>query len=136
MRESEADRLVAQMPVDRLREATRERLRVGALTEAGITTVGDVLGRATSLSRVPGVGEVTARGMLGAAETLRTLAREDARVTLDPARRDLAATRLLGALHTWEVLGRRPRRPTSSPSPRCSCPSPTASPRPRPTWPS
>ncbi|WP_134772952.1 DEAD/DEAH box helicase [Ornithinimicrobium flavum] len=104
VRESEADRLVAQMPVDRLREATRERLRVGALTEAGITTVGDVLARGTSLSRVPGVGEVTARRMLGAAETLRTLAREDARVTLDPARRDPAATRLLGALHTWEML--------------------------------
>jgi superfamily II DNA or RNA helicase len=92
------------MPVDRLREATRERLRVGALTDVGITTVGAVLARGARLSDVPGVGEVTARRMLGAAETLRTLAREDARVTLDPSRRDLAATRLLGALHTWEVL--------------------------------
>ncbi len=97
-------RLLRQMPVERLREATRERLRVGPLAEAGITTVEDVLGRGMTIRLVPGVGEVTARRTLGAAETLRTLAREDAAVTLDPHDRTPEAARLLAALHTWEVL--------------------------------
>ena len=104
VREGKALELLGQMPVDRLREATRERLRVNALVEHGITTVRDVLARGQRLHAVPGVGEVTGRRMLGAAETLRTMAREDSAVTLDPAHRTGEATRLLVALHTWEVL--------------------------------
>lgn len=104
VRDTAVDRLLAQMPVERLRDATRERLRVTALQEAGLTTVRDVLDRGLLVRGVPGVGEVTARRMVGAAETLRTLAREDAAVTLDPTDRTPEAGHLLRALHTWEVL--------------------------------
>ncbi|WP_139720941.1 DEAD/DEAH box helicase [Serinicoccus chungangensis] len=99
-----ADRLLAQMPVERLREATGERLRIGALTEAGITTVQQVLERGADLDAVPNVGPVTARRMRGAAQTLHTLALDDAPVRLDPDDRTPQATRLLGRLHTWDLL--------------------------------
>ena len=96
--------LLAQMPVDRLREATGERLRITALTEAGVTTVQQVLDRGPTLDSIPGVGPVTAQRMRGAAHTLRTLAVEDAPIRLDPDDRSPEASRLLERLHTWEVL--------------------------------
>lgn len=99
-----AARLLGQMPVDRLREATRERLRVNALIDAGITTVGAALEQGERLQRVEGVGELTARRMLGAAETLRALAEGEATVTIDPHDRTPQAAGLLTALHTWEVV--------------------------------
>ncbi|WP_131104299.1 DEAD/DEAH box helicase [Ornithinimicrobium sufpigmenti] len=104
VRADAAARLLALMPVDRLREATRERLRVNALVDAGITTVGAALGQGNRLARIDGVGELTARRMLGAAETLRALAQDDATVTVDPHDRTPQAARLLTALHTWEVV--------------------------------
>lgn len=104
VREAEVTRLLAEMPVERLREATRERLRVGMLEAAGLGTVLAVLERGPALAALPGVGDVTARRMLGAAETLAALAREGARVTLDQQERTPESTELLRALHTWEVL--------------------------------
>ena len=104
VRAAAAARLLGQMPVDRLREATRERLRVSALVEADITTVGQILDQGHRLPRIEGVGELTARRMLGAAKTLRALAEDDATVSLDPHDRTPEAGRLLTALHTWEVL--------------------------------
>ncbi|WP_202879770.1 SNF2-related protein [Ornithinimicrobium pratense] len=104
VRAAAAARLLAQMPVDRLREATRERLRVGALVDAGITTVGAALDQGHRLHRIDGVGELTARRMLGAARTLRGLAEDDAAVIIDPHDRTPEAARLLTALHTWEVV--------------------------------
>lgn len=106
VRAEAAARLLAQMPVDRLREATRERLRVTALLDAGITTVGQVLVQGGRLHRLEGVGELTARRMLGAAETLRRLAENEAVVTIDPHDRTPAAGRLLAALRTWELVRR------------------------------
>lgn len=99
-----ADRLLAQMPVDRLREATRERLRVTALVDAGISTVGQAIEQGDRLPWIDGVGELTARRMLGAAETLRGLAQDDATVTIDPHDRTPQVARLLTALHAWEVV--------------------------------
>ncbi len=104
VRDAAARDLLGQMPVERLREVTRERLRVGALLEAGITTVRAVLEAGERIERLPGVGELTARRMLGAAESLRGLARADAAVTVDPQDRSPEAAHLLAALHTWEVL--------------------------------
>ncbi|MFK5689150.1 DEAD/DEAH box helicase [Ornithinimicrobium sp. LYQ92] len=104
VRGAAADLLLSGMPVDRLREATGERLRIGALREAGITTVGQVLDRSGDLTGLPGVGAVTARRMLGAAQALRTLALQDAVVRPDPHRRFPEVAALLRALHTWEVL--------------------------------
>jgi hypothetical protein len=39
VRKREVRRLVSEMPVDRLKDATRDRLRIGPLTDAGNTTV-------------------------------------------------------------------------------------------------
>ena len=103
VREAAAARLLGQMPVDRLRDATRERLRVSALVEVGITTVGAVLEQGGRLSLIEGVGELTGRRMLGAAETLRRLAEDEATVSIDPHDRTREVAHLLEALHTWEV---------------------------------
>ncbi|MGO0577545.1 DEAD/DEAH box helicase [Ornithinimicrobium panacihumi] len=104
VRSAEATRLLEGMPLDRLREATRERLRVGALTEAGLRTVQDVLTWGERIRAIPGVGEVTGLRMLGAAASLHRMAREDAKVELDPHRRSGEGAELLAALHTWEVV--------------------------------
>ncbi|AXH95420.1 DEAD/DEAH box helicase [Ornithinimicrobium avium] len=104
VRDAAVLRLLEAMPVERLRTVTRERLRVGALADAGITTVRAVLEAGQALERLPGVGELTARRMVGAAESLRGLARADASVRLDPQDRTPEAEQLLAALHTWEVL--------------------------------
>ena len=39
-----------EMPVERLKDATRGRLRIGALTDAGITTVQQVLDHGARIS--------------------------------------------------------------------------------------
>ncbi|WP_237768033.1 DEAD/DEAH box helicase [Serinicoccus sp. CNJ-927] len=102
-KDSQVAALLAQMPVDRLREATAERLRVGALEEAGVRTVQQVVEHA-DLAAVPGVGPLTAQRMLGAAHTLRALAHESTTLRLDPDDHTPQATELLVRLHTWEVL--------------------------------
>ncbi|WP_151524028.1 DEAD/DEAH box helicase [Serinicoccus kebangsaanensis] len=104
VREAAVGRLLEQMPVDRLREATGERLRISALQEAGVRSVQQVLDRGGDLADVPGVGAVTAARMRGAAQTLRSLALEDTPLRLDPDDRSPEATDLLRRLHTWEVL--------------------------------
>ena len=103
LRAANASRLLAQMPLERLREATRERLRVNALADAGITDVHQLLARGMSIQAIPGIGEVTARRMLGAAQTLHTLAQQDASITLDPSDRIPEAGHLLARLRHWEV---------------------------------
>src|SRR3546814_15757120 len=52
VRQAEARKLVAEMPVERLKDATNGQLRISALTAAGIKTVHQVLdqsGRILSL---------------------------------------------------------------------------------------
>lgn len=105
VREAVVTNLLAGMPVDRLRQATGERLRIGALQEAGISTVAGVLEQEDALEHLPGVGPVTARRMIGAAQTLRALALQDVTLRPDPADRRPEMGELLRALHTWEVVG-------------------------------
>lgn len=60
VRKHEVRRLLADMPVERLKEATRDRLRIGPLTEAGLNTVQAVLERGSLISHLPGIGATTA----------------------------------------------------------------------------
>ncbi|QJW36919.1 DEAD/DEAH box helicase [Cellulosimicrobium protaetiae] len=86
-----------------LRDVTRERLRLGALADAGVRTVGEVarLGRA-GLERVPDVGPQTATHLLAAAEQVARAVRESLRFRIDLTPRDPVATALVQALHTLD----------------------------------
>lgn len=73
---------LALVPVARLGETTDRNLRLTAVQAAGYTTAADLLGvDAATLDAIPGVGEATARGVVGAVDQLAKAA-----VTLRPLR--------------------------------------------------
>ena len=113
VREAQVRRELGAMPLERLREATTERLRVGPLTDAGYTRVGELLPLTEEeLARIPGVGEASGRALRGALDQLIAASQQDIRfrLALDPG--DKAAGALLTSLARYravhEVLG--PRR--------------------------
>lgn len=66
------DRLLDQLPVSALRQASAGRIRIDGLEEAGITTVAQVAASPTGrLVQIPGIGARTAGRLHAAAETLR-----------------------------------------------------------------
>lgn len=93
------------MPIDRVKDVTAGRLRLGALAQHGYGTVAAVLRAGPRpLLSVPGVGEATAQGVCGAAEQIARAVRESmqVRIDLDPANPTLTA--LLGAIRVWEEI--------------------------------
>ncbi|MFI5953041.1 SNF2-related protein [Cryptosporangium sp. NPDC051539] len=108
VREAEVRRVLEGLPVDALKQATRDRLRLGALTDGHVTTVQQVLDRGPSLDALPGVGETSARRMLGAASELRRITHEETPVRIDVEKRPPEATELLHRLAEWDA-GRQTR---------------------------
>ncbi|QNG35565.1 ATP-dependent helicase [Geodermatophilaceae bacterium NBWT11] len=106
VRADETKALVASMPVERLKDATRDRLRVNALLDAGIRTVQQVLDSEARLQRLPGVGVKTADRMVGAAMALWQATYDDMPARLDMKRRSPAATTLLRDLAAWDAVRR------------------------------
>lgn len=104
VRKYEVRRLLADMPVERLKEATRDRLRIGPLTEAGLNTVQVVLDRGTLLSHLPGIGATTATRMRGAAQTLWQTTYDETPVRIDIKSRTPEATELLRRLAAWDAI--------------------------------
>ncbi|WIB61435.1 DEAD/DEAH box helicase [Curtobacterium sp. MCLR17_007] len=102
-RDAAAQDALADMDIDRLREATGDQLRLTALRDAGVSTVGAVLRHPVFPGQFSGVGEVTAARINGAAQALASAAREDAVVRIDVQRRDDQTLRLVAALQTWEA---------------------------------
>ena len=86
-----------------LRDVTRERLRLGALADAGVRTVGEVarLGR-DGLEKLPEIGPQTATHLLAAAEQVARAVRESLRFRIDLTPTDPVATALVQALHTLD----------------------------------
>jgi superfamily II DNA or RNA helicase len=86
-----------------LRDVTRERLRLGALADAGVRTVGEVarLGRG-GLEKLPEIGPQTATHLLAAAEQVARAVRESLRFRIDLTPTDPVATALVQALHTLD----------------------------------
>jgi len=104
VRKCEVRRLVSEMPVERLREATRDRLRIGPLADAGITTVQAVLDRGATLEHLPGIGATTATRMRGAAQTLWQTTYDEMPVRVDIKNRSSEATELLRRLSAWDAM--------------------------------
>lgn len=104
VRSAETARLVREMPVERLKEATRDRLRISALLDAGITDVLAVIAKQSALTTLPGVGYTTARSMVGAARTLWQATYDEMPIRLDLARRSDEASTLLRRLTAWDPV--------------------------------
>lgn len=104
VRKREVRSILAEMPVERLREATRDRLRVGPLTDAGVTTVQAVIDRGPQLEYLPGIGATTATRMRGAAQALWQTTYEEMPVRIDLKNRTSEATNLLRLLGVWDAM--------------------------------
>ncbi|WP_069169799.1 DEAD/DEAH box helicase [Streptomyces griseus] len=104
-------REIAGIPAARLGEVTEGRLRLGALEQAGYTTVGQVhaAGR-YELRQIPGVGAQTADQALAAAGQIAHAVRDTVAVRLDVDAADTATTALVVALHRLAGAGDDARR--------------------------
>ncbi|MBM7829349.1 hypothetical protein JOE59_000054 [Agromyces cerinus] len=103
LRRTEADRLIAEMPVERIKEATRERVRVAPLADAGIRTVRDVFLAGDRLQHLPGIGVTTATRIRGAAQTIWEATLEEVPVRINPAERTAEASALIRSIAEWDV---------------------------------
>ena len=99
------DRALAGMPLETLRAASQGRLNLAPLLAAGYTTVGQLPDEA-ALTRLPGIGQASARALRAAADTVRADVAEETRfrIELDPS--NAAATHLLQALDRHDLLRR------------------------------
>ncbi|MFC8537655.1 DEAD/DEAH box helicase [Streptomyces sp. NPDC057249] len=102
---------LAAIPVSRLKDVTEGRLRLGAIEQAGFTTVGRVYGAGRyELRQVPGVGAQTADQALAAAGGIAHAVRDTVAVRMDVDDRNEAVTALLGALYGLVAAGPDARR--------------------------
>lgn len=103
VRQAEARKLVAEMPVERLKDATNGQLRISALIGAGIKTVQQVLDQGGRILSLPGVGEITGNRMVGAARTIWQTTVDEMPVRIDIKNRSASATTLLKAMRAWDA---------------------------------
>ncbi|OUS97320.1 DEAD/DEAH box helicase [Rhodococcus sp. NCIMB 12038] len=103
VRAAETRALVVEMPVERLKEATRDRLLIGPLTEAGIRTVQEVLDLGAGLEHLPRIGATTATRIRGAAHTLWQTTYDEMPARIDIKNRTEPTTQLLRSLAAWDA---------------------------------
>lgn len=104
-----------EIPIAQLREATGGRLRLGALEEAGYTSVGSVHdAQPYALRRVPGVGEQTVAQAVAAARQIARAVEETVTVRIDPDRPTPQTTALVRALYAVVAAGPDARRAVES----------------------
>ena len=106
VRRSDVRQMLADMPVESIKEVTRDRLRIKPLTEAGILTIQAIFDSEDDLEYLPGIGETTASGILGAAQTLRQTTYDEMPVRIDIKNRTNETTELLRKLCAWDVMRR------------------------------
>lgn len=105
VRRIEAGRIVAEMPIERLKEATRERISTGPLIDASIKTVLQVI-NAGNLQHLPGIGPTLATRIKGAAQTLWQITYDEMPARIDIKSRTPEATELLRRLQAWDSFRR------------------------------
>ncbi|QXT62657.1 hypothetical protein [Tessaracoccus palaemonis] len=106
LRIAEVHRLLDEMPVERLREATAGRLNLGALEQAGLTTVQSVLDARRFLEQIPGIGPTSAVRSVGAAQNIWHTTLEDMPCRIDVKRRTEEASSFLRAVAAWDTARR------------------------------
>ncbi|WP_245672930.1 DEAD/DEAH box helicase [Aldersonia kunmingensis] len=103
VRQAEARKLVAEMPVERLRDATKDRLNIKALTDAGIKNVQQVLDQGGQIFTLPRVGEKTGTHMVAAAQTIWQTTVDEMPVRIDIKNRASTTTALLKTMRAWDA---------------------------------
>ncbi|MEU9848416.1 DEAD/DEAH box helicase [Streptomyces sp. NPDC047985] len=104
-------RELSAIPVSRLKDVTEGRLRLGAVEQAGFTTVGQIHGaNRYELRQIPGVGAQTADQTLAAAGQIAHAVRDTVAVRIDVDAPDEATTALVTALHRLVEAGPDVRR--------------------------
>lgn len=106
-------RALVGMDLEVLKKATPDRVRVTALSNAGLDNVWKVFQYAESsyLEALPGLGETSAIAIEQATRRLFEAVREETPVRIDVKRKDTETKKLLEALRRWHAL----RRFTPSP---------------------
>ncbi|WP_433606599.1 DEAD/DEAH box helicase [Dactylosporangium sp. CA-139114] len=96
---------IEQMSIETVKDTVDGRARLDELPAHGITSVADVLRAGPQrLTRVPGIGEGTARKTIHAAEQLKRAARDALRFRIDFDPKNPDMTRLVRALYTWGAV--------------------------------
>jgi hypothetical protein len=103
IRRAETERMLAAMAVDRLKEATRDKIRTAPLAEAGLTTVKAVLAY-RGLQNLAGIGATSATRIRGAARTLWQTTYDEMPARIDIKSRTAEATELLRRLQVWDAV--------------------------------
>ncbi|MFB7557511.1 DEAD/DEAH box helicase [Streptomyces brevispora] len=102
---------LSAIPVSRLKDVTEGRLRIGAVEQAGFTTVGQVHGaNRYELRQIPGVGAQTADQALAAAGQIAHAVRDTVTVRIAVDTPDDATTALVTALYRLVEAGPDVRR--------------------------
>ncbi|WNI27977.1 DEAD/DEAH box helicase [Streptomyces sp. ITFR-6] len=102
---------LSAIPASRLKDVTEGRLRIGAIEQAGFTTVGQVHGASRyELRQIPGVGAQTADQALAAAGQIAHAVRDTVTVRLAVESPDDATTALVTALYRLVEAGPDVRR--------------------------
>jgi superfamily II DNA or RNA helicase len=105
--ETVRDQLVAEaldaMPVDQLRDLIQKKVTFAPLIDAGLETVGQVLGAgAGEIGRIPEVRRRSAKRIMAAASQMRASVEASTRVRIDPDARTAGQTALIAALRRYE----------------------------------
>ncbi|QAY72583.1 DEAD/DEAH box helicase [Agromyces protaetiae] len=103
LRRAETDRLVADMPIDRLKDATRERIRTNLLSQAGLRTVQDVFTYSSHLEAIPGIGATSAHRIKGAARAIWQATFEEMPVRIDIQNPSAETRKLVEQLRSWDA---------------------------------
>lgn len=102
---------LAAIPVSRLKDVTEGRLRLGAVEQAGFTTVAQVYGAGRyELRQIPGVGAQTADQTLAAAGQIAHAVRDTVALRIDVDAPDDSTTALVTALYRLVEAGPDVRR--------------------------
>lgn len=99
-------RALVGMDLEVLKKATPDRVRVTALSNAGLDSVWKVFQYAESsyLETLPGLGETSAIAIEQATRRLFEAVREETPVRIDVKRKDAETKKLLEALRRWHAL--------------------------------
>lgn len=102
VRRAETNRMLSEMSVERLREVTRDKIRVGALTENGITNVLSVLINEDNLEYLGGIGATSATRIRAAARALHQNTLDEMPMRIDIKNRTKEHTQFLRQLRGWD----------------------------------
>jgi superfamily II DNA or RNA helicase len=104
-REPQVWAALGRMSIEAIKDVVDRRAKLDDLPSRGYFTVADVLRAGPDrLVGVPGIGEGTARKVVGAAEQLQRATRESLQFRIDYDPNDARLTRLLQALAVWGAV--------------------------------